>query len=67
MSRWPAAVRFIQERGLNEFFGEGTDDIGFIVQGGNTNTHNAALASAVPSGLTTRPCSAGLATTAKRR
>jgi indolepyruvate ferredoxin oxidoreductase alpha subunit len=36
--RWPAAVRFIQERGLNEIFGEGTDDIGFIVQGGNTNT-----------------------------
>ncbi len=36
--RWPAAVRFIQERALNEFLGEGTDDIGFIVQGGNTNT-----------------------------
>ncbi|MBL8324098.1 MAG: indolepyruvate ferredoxin oxidoreductase subunit alpha [Rubrivivax sp.] len=39
--RWPAAVRFIQERGLNEFFGtEGSEhaDLGFIVQGGNYNT-----------------------------
>jgi indolepyruvate ferredoxin oxidoreductase alpha subunit len=36
--RWPAAVRFIQQRGLNEFFAEGVDDIGLIVQGGNYNT-----------------------------
>ncbi len=36
--RWPAAVRFIQERGLNEFFAEGVDDIGIIVQGGSYNT-----------------------------
>jgi indolepyruvate ferredoxin oxidoreductase alpha subunit len=36
--RWPAAVRFIQERGLNEFFAEGADDIGIIVQGGSYNT-----------------------------
>jgi indolepyruvate ferredoxin oxidoreductase, alpha subunit len=36
--RWPAAVKFIEERGLNEFFAEGTDDIGIIVQGGNYNT-----------------------------
>jgi len=36
--RWPAAVRFIQERGLNEFFAEGADDIGIIVQGGSCNT-----------------------------
>ncbi|WP_088278502.1 indolepyruvate ferredoxin oxidoreductase subunit alpha [Ideonella sp. A 288] len=36
--RWPAAVKFIQERGLNEFFGEVPDDIGIIVQGGNYNT-----------------------------
>ena len=40
--RWPAAVRFIEERGLNEFFGEDADDaadnIGLIVQGGNYNT-----------------------------
>lgn len=40
--RWPAAVRFIEARGLNEFFGdsggEGTGDIGIIVQGGSYNT-----------------------------
>jgi indolepyruvate ferredoxin oxidoreductase alpha subunit len=36
--RWPAAVRFIEERGLNEFFAHGADDIGIIVQGGNYNT-----------------------------
>ena len=36
--RWPAAVKFIEERGLNEFFAEGTDDIGIVVQGGNYNT-----------------------------
>src|SRR5262249_54143655 len=36
--RWPAAVRFIQERRLNEFFGEGPDELGLIVQGGNYNT-----------------------------
>ncbi|NML45850.1 indolepyruvate ferredoxin oxidoreductase subunit alpha [Ramlibacter sp. G-1-2-2] len=36
--RWPAAVQFIEERGLNEFFADGTDDIGLIVQGGNYNT-----------------------------
>ncbi|MDB5818299.1 MAG: Indolepyruvate ferredoxin oxidoreductase, alpha and beta subunit, partial [Rhizobacter sp.] len=36
--RWPAAVKFIEERGLNEFF-EGSDagaqDVGIIVQGGS--------------------------------
>jgi indolepyruvate ferredoxin oxidoreductase, alpha subunit len=36
--RWPAAVKFIQERGLNEFFGAGMDDVGIIVQGGSYNT-----------------------------
>ena len=36
--RWPAAVRFIVERGLNELFAEAEDDIGIIVQGGNYNT-----------------------------
>ena len=40
--RWPAAVQFIQQRGLNEFFaGTGTDaaaGLGIIVQGGNYNT-----------------------------
>jgi indolepyruvate ferredoxin oxidoreductase alpha subunit len=36
--RWPAAVKFIQERGLNEFFNERSDDIGIVVQGGSYNT-----------------------------
>src|SRR5512140_3668216 len=36
--RWPAAVRFIQEQRLNEFFGEGAGDIGIIVQGGSYNS-----------------------------
>jgi len=36
--RWPAAVRFIEERGLNEFFGDAADDIGIIVQGGSYNS-----------------------------
>lgn len=36
--RWPAAVRFIEERGLNEFFSEDASDIGIIVQGGCYNT-----------------------------
>ena len=36
--RWPAAVRFIQQRGLNEIFADGSDDIGIIVQGGGYNT-----------------------------
>ena len=41
--RWPAAVRFIEERGLNEFFAEDADDIGIIVQGGSYNTMIRAL------------------------
>ncbi|MBK6007531.1 indolepyruvate ferredoxin oxidoreductase subunit alpha [Ramlibacter ginsenosidimutans] len=36
--RWPAAVKFIEEHALNEFFAEGADDIGIVVQGGNYNT-----------------------------
>src|SRR6478736_3767391 len=28
--RWPAAVKFIEERRLNEFFAEDADDIGII-------------------------------------
>ncbi len=40
--RWPAAVKFIQERGLNEFFdasgGAAETGLGIIVQGGNYNT-----------------------------
>jgi indolepyruvate ferredoxin oxidoreductase alpha subunit len=36
--RWPAALRFIEEHKLNEFFSEDADDIGIIVQGGCYNT-----------------------------
>ena len=36
--RWPAALRYIEEHRLNEFFADGSDDIGIIVQGGNYNT-----------------------------
>lgn len=35
--RWPAAVRFIRERGLNEFFAEGAQDFGIVLQGGLYN------------------------------
>ncbi len=31
-------MKFIQERGLNEFFADGADDVGIIVQGGCYNT-----------------------------
>ncbi|MDQ0040260.1 indolepyruvate ferredoxin oxidoreductase subunit alpha [Variovorax boronicumulans] len=43
--RWPAAVRFIEERQLNEFFSDDADDIGIgiIVQGGSYNTLLRAL------------------------
>lgn len=41
--RWPAAVRFIEERGLNEFFAADADDIGIVVQGGCYNTLIRAL------------------------
>ena len=41
--RWPAAVRFIEERQLNEFFAADADDVGIIVQGGCYNTLVRAL------------------------
>ncbi|RST50619.1 indolepyruvate ferredoxin oxidoreductase subunit alpha [Variovorax sp. MHTC-1] len=41
--RWPAAVRFIEDHKLNEFFSEDADDIGIIVQGGSYNTLLRAL------------------------
>lgn len=41
--RWPAAVRFIEERQLNEFFSADADDVGIIVQGGCYNTLVRAL------------------------
>jgi indolepyruvate ferredoxin oxidoreductase alpha subunit len=37
--RWPAALRFIAERGLNEFIaGAPGSDLGIVVQGGHCNT-----------------------------
>ena len=41
--RWPAAVRFIQEHGLNEFFDGDAGDIGIVMQGGMYNTALRAL------------------------
>ncbi len=36
--RWPAAQRFIEEHGLNEFVAENAQDFGIILQGGMYNT-----------------------------
>ena len=36
--RWPAAVKFVKERKLNEFFGPETADVGIVVQGGFYNS-----------------------------
>ena len=41
--RWPAAIRFIQENRLNEHFGNGSGEVGIIVQGGLFNTLNRSL------------------------
>jgi len=41
--RWPAAVKFIESRGLNEFFGADSHDVGLAVQGGSYNTVLRAL------------------------
>src|SRR6201996_9302717 len=42
--RFPAAVRFVAERGLNDFIpGSGTDEIGIILQGGLYNSTLRAL------------------------
>ncbi|MDI9938528.1 MULTISPECIES: thiamine pyrophosphate-dependent enzyme [Rhodococcus] len=41
--RWPAAVKFIKNRGLNEVFGNDKADIGIIVQGGLYNTLNRSM------------------------
>jgi indolepyruvate ferredoxin oxidoreductase alpha subunit len=41
--RWPAAVKFIEDNGLNELFDGDADDIGIIVQGGMYNTAMRAL------------------------
>lgn len=41
--RWPAAVKFIQERQLNEFFDGDFDQVGLILQGGLYNSVIRAL------------------------
>jgi indolepyruvate ferredoxin oxidoreductase, alpha subunit len=41
--RWPAAVRFIEQHRLNEFFDGDAGDIGIILQGGMYNTALRAL------------------------
>jgi indolepyruvate ferredoxin oxidoreductase alpha subunit len=41
--RWPAAVKFIQDHGLNEFFEGEAADIGIVCQGGMYNTAVRAL------------------------
>jgi indolepyruvate ferredoxin oxidoreductase alpha subunit len=43
--RWPAALAFIEEHGLNEVFAgaPGFDDLGIVVQGGNYNALVRAL------------------------
>jgi indolepyruvate ferredoxin oxidoreductase, alpha subunit len=41
--RWPAAVHFIEQHRLNEFFDGDADDIGIVMQGGMYNTALRAL------------------------
>lgn len=41
--RWPAAVKFVEDRKLNEFFGDDTEGLGLAVQGGSYNTVIRAL------------------------
>src|ERR687889_1545311 len=41
--RWPAAVKFIEDHGLNEFFEGEARDIGIVMQGGMYNTAARAL------------------------
>jgi indolepyruvate ferredoxin oxidoreductase, alpha subunit len=41
--RWPAAVAFIKQRKLNEFFEGDIDDVGIILQGGMYNSVIRAL------------------------
>ena len=43
LDRWPAAVRFIEERGLNEFFDGDIGDIGIVMLGGMYNNVLRAL------------------------
>jgi indolepyruvate ferredoxin oxidoreductase alpha subunit len=42
-TRWPAAVKFIQDNALNEFFNDGVAEVGIILQGGMYNAVIRAL------------------------
>jgi indolepyruvate ferredoxin oxidoreductase alpha subunit len=42
-TRWPAAQKFIQTHALNEWFSDGAQDFGIILQGGMYNTTVRAL------------------------
>ncbi len=42
-TRWPAAVKFIREHGLNEVFAGDASDVGIIMQGGMYNAVARAL------------------------
>src|SRR6187200_2737901 len=42
-NRWPAAVKFVEEHRLNEFFDGEANDIGVVMQGGVYNTTIRAL------------------------
>jgi indolepyruvate ferredoxin oxidoreductase, alpha subunit len=42
-TRWPAAVKFIEDNKLNEFFDGDLSDIGIVLQGGMYNTTLRAL------------------------
>jgi len=42
-NRWPAAVKFVEEHRLNEFFEGDANDIGIVLQGGLYNTTIRAL------------------------
>ena len=41
--RWPAAVKYIRDHGLNEFFAEDAQDFGIVLQGGMYNNVIRAL------------------------
>ncbi len=41
--RWPAAEKFIRERGMNDFLSEKRQDVGIVLQGGLYNTVLRAL------------------------
>lgn len=43
LDRWPAAVKFIEERGLNEFFEGDIKDLGLVMLGGMYNNVQRAL------------------------